>query len=212
MALRMMRRQPLNPNQRHVRLGSLAALQDIISKQKKRDAISVVIGLSVANATVAAMALLLAAGLAAANPETVTVQVTFVNSIAISEVNALQFGSLDQNLANLESVTAAPDSVEGGTKAAVEAGPQTAASLTVAATPGKPITILVDGVVPGAGYSLADFRCNYNAGTDTACDGVGSSETSVASGTLLVGATLTGGGTAAAGAAAGSFTVTVVYQ
>ncbi len=60
--------------------------------------------------TVAVMGLLLPAGLAAANPETVAVRVTLVDPIAITEVNALQFGSLDQNLANLESVTVAPDS------------------------------------------------------------------------------------------------------
>ena len=162
--------------------------------------------------TVALVGLALPAGLPAANPETIAVRVTFVAPIAISEANALQFGSLDQNLADLESVTVAPDSAVTDPADRVEGGPQSAASLTVTATPGQAITIHVDSVVPGAGYSLADFRCNYNAGTDAACDGAGYSETTAASATLLVGATLTGDGTAVAGAADGGFDVTVTYQ
>ena len=125
--------------------------------------------------TVALVGLALPARLPAANPETIAVQVTFVAPIAISEANALQFGSLDQNLADLESVTVAPD-------------------------------------VSGAGYALTDFRCNYAAGTDAVCEGAGYLGTSVASGSLLVGATLTGDGTAVAGAADGSFDITVTYQ
>jgi len=163
-------------------------------------------------ATVACVVLLLPAALPAANPETVAVRVTFVDPIAISEANALRFGAIDANLANLESVTVAPDSAVTDSANRVEGGSQTAARLTVTATPGQAITIHVDSVVPGAGYSLAAFRCNYDSGTDTACDGTGYSGTSVASGTLLVGATLTGDGTAAAGVADGGFEVTVSYQ
>ena len=162
--------------------------------------------------TVAIMGLLIPAGLWAANPEPVAVRVTFVDPTAISEVNALQFGSLDQNLANLESVTVAPDSAVTDPADRVEGGLQAAASLTITTTPGKAITILVDAVVPGAGYSLVDFRCNYNSGADADCEGTGYSGTTVASGVLLVGATLTGDGTAVAGAADGSFDVTVTYQ
>lgn len=162
--------------------------------------------------TVIIMALLLPAGPAVANPETTLVRVTFVDPIAISEVNALQFGFLDQKLANLESVTVAPDNAVSDPANRVEGGPQAAASLIVTASPGRPIIILVDTVVPGAGYSLANFRCNYNAGSDTACDGAGYSETSVASGTLLVGVTLTGDGAAVTGAAGGSFEIIVIYQ
>ncbi len=163
-------------------------------------------------ATVAVLALSFPAGLPAANPENIAVRVTFVESIAISEANALQFGSLDQALADLESVTVATDSAVTDPAARVEGGTQAAASLIVTATPGQAITIHVDSVVPGAGYSLTDFRCNYNAGTDAVCEGAGYSETSVASGALLVGATLIGDGTAVAGAADGSFDVTVTYQ
>ena len=143
---------------------------------------------------------------------TVKAEVTFANPIGIGAVSALEFGSLDQNLADLESVTVAPDNTVTDPADRVEGGPQAAASLTVAATPGMPITILVDEVVPGAGYSLTNFRCNYNTASDTACDGPGYSETSVADGTLFVGVTLIGNGNAVAGAADGSFDVTISYQ
>ena len=162
--------------------------------------------------TVAAIGLSFPASLAAANPETIPVRVTFVDPIAISETNALQFGSVDQNLANSESVIVAPDSTVTDPADRVEAGPQAAASLTIAATPGRAITIQVGSVTPGAGYSLSDFSCNYDSGADAACDGSGYSEISVASGTLNVGATLTGDGTATAGDADGSFDVTITYQ
>ncbi|MCZ6888036.1 MAG: DUF4402 domain-containing protein [Gammaproteobacteria bacterium] len=158
------------------------------------------------------MVLVFPAGVLAANHHTVPVQVTFVDPITITLGNALQYGSLDENLASSESVTVAPNGLVTDPTDRVEGGAQTAASLTVTATPGKAITILVDSVAPGAGYSLADFRCNYNAGTDTACDGAGYSQITAASGTLFVGATLTGDGTAATGAANGSFDVTVTYQ
>ncbi len=165
------------------------------------------------------MALWLPAASLAASSVTVRVQVNFVDPVAISEVSALQFGSLSQPLADQESVTVAStgtmsnpaDHFLGGAKTVVRGAPQAAAKLTVKAAPRQSITILVDGASPGAGYSLTDFRCSYNGGSDTACDGAGYSETSVASGTLLVGATLIGDSTAAAGAANRSFEVTVIY-
>lgn len=168
---------------------------------------------------VAVMALLLPAASLAASSVTVRVQVTFVDPVAISEVSALQFGSLSQHLADQESVTVAstgtvsdPDyHVMGGAKIVVRRAPPAAANLTIKAVPRQSITILVDGASPGAGYSLTDFRCSYNGGSDTACDGAGYTETSVASGTLLVGATLTGDGTAMTGDVDGSFEVTVIY-
>ncbi len=151
--------------------------------------------------TAAVMGLSFASGVPAANPETIPVRVTFVDPIAINETSALQFGSLDQNLASSESVSIAPDSTVTDPADRVEGGPQAAASLIITATPGRAITIQVDSINPGAGYSLTDFSCNYNTGSDAACDGSGYSETSVGSGTLNVGATLTGDGTAAAGPA-----------
>ena len=168
---------------------------------------------------VAVMALLLPAASLAANSVTVRVQVTFVDPVGISEIRALQFGSLSQHLADQESVTVASigtmsdpaDPFMGGAKTLVRGAPRAAANLTVKAAPRQSITILVDGASPGAGYSLTDFRCSYNGGSDTDCDGEGYSETSVTNGTLRVGATLIGDSTAAAGAANGSFDVTVIY-
>jgi len=44
-------------------------------------------------------------------------------------------------------------------------------SLTITATPGQAITTHADSVVLGTGYSLTDFRCNYDSGSGAACDG-----------------------------------------
>ncbi len=144
--------------------------------------------------------------------ELVEASVTFVNPTGIGAVNDLQFGSLDRKLTDQESVTVAPDSTVTDSAHRVVGGSQAPASLNVTTTPGQAITILVDAVDSGAGDSLADFRCKYDAGSDTACDGLGYSEISVASGTLLVGVTLVGQGNAVAGAADGSFDVTISYQ
>ncbi len=146
--------------------------------------------------------------------ELVEAKVTFVNPTAIGAVNGLQFGLPGENLANIDNVIVTTGSDDGGTKRrAVENGPQSAASLIVTAAPGQPITILVDQVVAGDGIALADFRCNYNAGDDTACGGPGYSETSVASSTLLVGVTLIGTtNNGLAGAADASFDITISYQ
>jgi hypothetical protein len=138
--------------------------------------------------------------------------VTFVEPTGVGAVNDLRFGSLDRKLSDQESVTVAPDSTVTDPADRVVGGSQAAASLNVTASPGQAITILVDAVDSGAGYSLADFRCNYNAGSDTDCDGTGYLETATASGTLFVGMTLTGDGTAVVGAADGSFDVTISYQ
>jgi hypothetical protein len=146
--------------------------------------------------------------------ELVDAKVTFVNPTAIGAVNDLKFGLPGENLANVANVVVTPDSVAGGTKrSSVEEVPQSAASLIVAAAPGQPLTIVVDEVVAGDGIEMADFRCNYNAGGDRPCGGSGFSETSVASSTLLVGVTLIGtSSNGLAGAADGSFDVTVSYQ
>jgi hypothetical protein len=157
-------------------------------------------------------AALAASNVYAANPEPVVAQVTFVDAITITEVNALQYGLIDQVL-NLETIIIAPDSgVTGTGTGLIVGGTQAAANLTVAATVSQSITILVDTVVSGAGYSLGTFFCNYDGGTDTACDGAGYGETSATSASLLIGATLTGDNTATPGAADGSFNVTVSYQ
>ena len=147
----------------------------------------------------------------AANPEPVVVQVTFVDPITITEVNALQFGLLDQNLAVSETVVIIPGGGFTDSASRVLGGTQAAANLTVTATALQAITIDVTEVTEGAGYTLGTYVCNYDGGTDTACEG-GYAETSVASATLLVGVTLTGDGSAVPGAADGSINVTVSYQ
>lgn len=148
----------------------------------------------------------------AANPEPVVAEVTFVDPVTITETNALQFGLLDAGLESGEAVVIAPDGTVTDADNRVVGGSQAAAELTVTASAAQAITILIDTVASGSGYTLGTFVCSYDGGADTACDGAGYSQTSVASAFLNVGATLTGDGTAAAGDADGSFNVTVSYQ
>lgn len=153
-----------------------------------------------------------AVGAMAANPESVNAEVEFVSPITITENNALQYGLLDVNMANAETVVIGTDDSVTDAGSNVMGGSQAAADLTVAATAAQSITILVDSVSSGSGYALGTFLCSYNGGTDTACDGGGMSATSVASAVLEIGATLTGDGLASVGVANGSFNVTVSYQ
>lgn len=151
---------------------------------------------------------------AAANPENIVVNVDFVDPITITEVAAMDFGLVDQNLANTETIILATNSTTSGTGTArLLGGSTTAANVTVTATAAHALTVVVDNITSGSGYSLGTFTCDYDGGADTGgCDGAGLSATSVASATLLVGATLTGDGTAVVGVANGSFDVTVTYQ
>jgi hypothetical protein len=151
-------------------------------------------------------------GALAANPEPVDVEVTFVDPVTITETNALQFGLLDAGLASGETVVIAPDGSVTDTDNRVVGGSQAAAELTVTASGAQAITILIDTITSGTGYTLGSFICSYDGGADTACDGAGYAQTSVASASLAIGATLTGDGNAAAGVANGSFNVTVSYQ
>jgi hypothetical protein len=149
----------------------------------------------------------------AANPESVTVDMTFLDPITITENNPLQFGLLDVAMANNQRVTVAPDSSVTDAQNNVLGGTQAAADLTVGATASHSITILVDNISTATGYSLDSWMCNYNAaGSDSACDGSGYTETSVASATLTVGARLTGNGSAIVGTDNSTFDVTVTYQ
>ncbi len=158
----------------------------------------------------ALIGLMLATSADAANPEPVTVGMDFVDLITITETAALRYGIIDQAL-NLETIIIAPDSSESGTGTSLLlGGTRGAASLTVTASASLTLTILVDAIFPGTGYALSAFVCKYNNGTDTACNSY--TPTSVASATLLIGATLTGDNTAVPGAADGSFNVTVAYQ
>ncbi len=149
----------------------------------------------------------------AANPEPVTVGMSFLDPVTITENESLRFGLLDVNMANLETVVIAPNDFLTDAGGNVLGGTQAAADLTVTATASQSITILVDNVSTATGYSLENWMCNYDAaGSDSTCDGGGYSETSVASATLLIGATLKGNGNAVAGADDSTFDVTVTYQ
>ncbi len=154
--------------------------------------------------------LMLATGVDAANPETVSVDVTFVAAITIFEDSALLFGLIDEAL-NLETITIATNDGLTDAGGMVIGGLQRAADLTITATSGVSMNITIGGITPFLGYTLATFLCDYELGTITACDGGGYTVTSVATGALRVGVTLTGNNLAVPGVANGSFTVTVSY-
>ena len=140
--------------------------------------------------------------------ENVNAEVTFVSPVSIVENNPLQFGLLDAGLANAETVVIATDDSVTDAASNVLGGAQAAADLTVAATAGQSINISISSIVNGTGYALGSFTCNYDGNGSGACG----AETSVASATLEIGATLTGDGNAVAGAANGSFDVVIDYQ
>ncbi len=158
---------------------------------------------------------LMLATVARAAVENVVAQVTFGDPVAISEVASLRFGLLDQNLANLETITISADNPATVTDPAgriLITGAQAAADLTVTAAASQTLSIQVSTILPNTGYTLGSFTCNYNSDADTACQAAPYTPTSVASATLWVGATLTGDGTAVPGVVNGSFDVTVTYQ
>ncbi len=160
----------------------------------------------------ALIGLMLVTGADAANPEPVTVGMDFVDPITITEDSPLQFGLLDVAMANLETVIIAPNDglTDGGGN--VLGGSQLAGDLTITATAGVTINIDVDVVSVGTGYTLGTWMCEYDVQSVTACDGAGWNVTSVATGALRVGVTLTGDGGAVAGNQDGVFDVTVTYQ
>ncbi len=147
----------------------------------------------------------------AANPEPVSVNVTFVDAITITEVSPLEFGLLNGSMANGQSVTV--DSAGGltDTNSNVLGGAPAAAEVTVTATAGKAINILVDNISNGTHYTLSAPVCNYNGAGEASC--VNQSATSVASAALYIGMTLTRNGTAmTTGVDNGSFDVNVTYN
>ena len=158
----------------------------------------------------ALIGLMLVTGADANNPEPVTVGMNFVDPVTIKEIGSLRFGLLDQAL-NTETIIIAPNSSVSGTGTGlILGGTQAAANLTVTASASLTLTILIDTIINGTGYALSAFVCKYDGGTDTACNSY--TPTSATSATLLIGATLTGDNLAVAGAADGSFNVTVAYQ
>ena len=156
---------------------------------------------------------LMLANVSYATLEVVTAEVTFAGPISITPVNQLQFGVIDEAL-NLEDIIIATnDAVTGSGTGLIVGGTQLAADMTIAATAGPTLSILVDNILPGAGYTLTLFRCKYAAEADAACDVGGYTATAVgASATLKIGATLTGDNSATAGNADGTFDLTIVYQ
>ncbi len=150
-----------------------------------------------------------------ANPENVVVEVTFVAAITISEQGSLKFGLLDVAMANTETVIIDPDDGLTDGFSNVIGGTQEAADLTITATVGAPINILIDNVLPASpvNYDLGTWLCEYDALGPVACDGTGWNVASAtAPGLLRVGVTLTGNGTGTAGADNSTFDVTVIYQ
>ena len=155
---------------------------------------------------------LMFATIAHADKTTVTAEVEFATPIALGAVTALQFGILDVNLLSTESITIGTDGIPTGDIARIAGGTQAAADLAITATAGPSLSILVDNIIEaGGGYTLGTFVCNYDGGTDTACNSY--NPTLVGSASLLIGATLTGTvAGAAVGTFNGSFDVTVLYQ
>ena len=149
-----------------------------------------------------------------AAPENVVAEVEFVDLITVTEVSPLRFGLLDEALALAETVIISPDAPPTVTDAGgnVLGGTQAAADLTITATLAQTLSIQVSNITNNTGYTLGSFMCSYNDGANTACQAAPHTPASIASATLLVGATLTGDGTAVPGVVNGSFDVTVTYQ
>ena len=159
----------------------------------------------------ALIGLMLSTSAFAANPETVTVEVEFIDPLVISTTFPLRYGLIDVNLAGGDTIQIDPDDTVTESTPRVAGGTQAAAELSVTGTASRAITILVDNIVNNTGYTLGSFMCNYD-GPDGACDGLGLSETSIASATLDIGATLTGTGLAGLGVVNGAFDVTITYD
>jgi len=155
---------------------------------------------------------LMIANVAYAAVQNIIAEVEFANPVSITVPVALKFGILDVGLLVSESITIAPDSTVTGDIARITGGTQAASSMTVTATTAQPLSIQVSNITNNTGYTLGSFICNYDTGSNTACQAAPYLLTSVASAPLLIGATLFGTGTAGVGVFNGSFDVTVVYQ
>ena len=148
----------------------------------------------------------------AANPEAVTVDMTFMDPITITENNPLEFGLLDVNIANLEVVRVRPSGNVVDNDNNILGGTQAAANLTVTAQVGSTINIDAGNAGTATGYVLRRFRCRYNGATSDSNCNAGYTATAVSSATLLVGGDVRGNGNAVAGADDTTFDVTITYQ
>ncbi len=154
------------------------------------------------------------AAVAYAAVETVTAEVEFAVPVSIAPVNQLQFGILDAAMALNDTVTVNTDDTWVESASNVIGGTKAAAELTITATASKTVSIVVGNIVGNTGYTLETFLCDYDAaGSDTACDGAGYTDSGAGgTATLLIGATLRGAGGAGVGVFNGSFDVTILYQ
>ena len=160
----------------------------------------------------AVMGLMPATIVDAANPEPVTVDMTFMDPITITEINKLEFGLLDVNMANLERVRVRPNGNVVDFDNNILGGTQAAADLTITAQAGSTINIDAGNAGSATGYTLRRFRCRYNGATSDSNCNAGYTATAVASATLLVGGDVRGNGNAVVGADDTTFDVTITYQ
>ncbi len=145
--------------------------------------------------------------------DNIPVNVEFVAPITLTSVDNLSYGLLDVNMAAAETIVLDPDdTISADAGANVLGGTQTVGTTTVTATATQTLVISVAQNTGGTYWDVATFMCSYNGGGDNACSGGGYTATSVASGLLEVGATLTAKGVPVAGVDNGSIDVTVVYQ
>ena len=148
----------------------------------------------------------------AANPEPVTADMVFQDPITITEINPIQFGLLDVNMALDERVRVRPNGTTQDIDNNILGGTQAPADVTVGAQASQTINIIVENKVAGNYYDLIRFRCRYNGATSDGNCNAGYTQTSVASATLLIGCDVRGNGSAVAGVDNGSFDITVFYQ
>jgi hypothetical protein len=147
---------------------------------------------------------------ASATTEPVTAEVEWVAAVVIAETNALQFGLLDVTMANTETVVIAPDNSVTDANNNVQGGTQASAKFNVTAADTKTLTLIVNNVsLPAA---LDTWVCDYDAGTDGDCEAGMTATAGAGAKQVRVGATLTGDGTAVAGAKNATFDLVIAYQ
>jgi hypothetical protein len=168
---------------------------------------------TLASAGAALGGLILATG-ASATTEPVTAEVEWVAAVVIAETEALKFGLLDVTMANTETVIIAPDNSVTDANNNVQGGTQASAKFNVTAADTKTLTLIVNNVsLPASpGYALDTWVCDYDAGTDGDCEAGMTATAGAGAKQVRVGATLTGDGTAVAGANNATFDLVIAYQ
>ncbi len=147
----------------------------------------------------------------AANPEPVSVNVTFVDAITITEANPLSFGFVDSGMVSAETIVISPEDTVTDNNNRLVGGTAEAAEVTVNASAGHAVTISIDSIVGGNHYTLESPTCKYDSNSSGPCTSM--STTSVSSAALLIGMTLKRNSTSmTSGADNGSFEVNVTYN